>query len=639
MDRERLDKWIEWGVLGVVLAILCYGPLALGAVRVQEFLVLQWLTVLAIGLWVVRFWVNPSHRVQWPPICWAVVAFVIYALIRYHQADIEYVARLELIRIVIYAFLFFIILNNLHRQETAQIMVWGVLALGMVVALYALFQFITESDRVWTFSKPIQYHGRASGTYICPNHLAGLLEMLLPTALAGVFLSRSGHVARVLYGYVALVLLAGIGASISRGGWISTGLALLVFFGLLLRYASYRKPVLVVLLLISLATFFFVRHAERAQQRFSRALTSGQLDAAAPRAHLWGATYRMWMDNFWVGVGPAHFDMRFRGYRPSSIQTRPYWAHNDYLNALADWGLVGGAIIASAITCLGVGVFKTWKYVHRGKTDLDVKRSDRAAHVYGLAIGLLALFIHSVTDFNMQIPGNAILAVALMASLTSHLRFATGRYWVTPHLTGRVLATVVGVVGMVYLAQEGLKRHREITFLRFAEKAKSQADQIASYKAAWAVEPRNSDTAYAIGEVYRQASWEGDDGWRDVAREAMDWFDIGMRLNRWDTFHFLRYGMCLDRLKKHAQAAVFLNHALSMDPNNYYITAIQGWHEIQMRNFRAAKGWLSKSLRLKWYSNDIASTYLAIADKRIAEEEAEEKEGTARSPAAQPQAK
>ncbi len=629
MDRERLDKWIEWGVLGVVLAILCYGPLALGAVRMREFLVLQGLTVVAIGLWVARFWVNRSHRIQWPPICWAVVAFVIYALIRYHQADVEYVARLELIRIIIYAFLFFIILNNLHRQETVQILVWAVLCLGMLVALYALFQFLTGTDRVWTFVKPAQYHGRGSGTYICPNHLAGLLEMLLPIALAGVFLSRSGHVTRVFYGYVAFVLLAGILASVSRGGWISTGLALIVFFGLLLRYSGYRKPVLVTLLLVALATFFFVRHTERAQQRFNRAFTPGQLDAAMIRPHLWGATYQMWRDHFWVGVGPAHFDVRFRGYRPDDVQTRPCWAHNDYLNALADWGAVGGAIIAVALACLGVGALKTWKYVHRGKTDFEVKRSDRAAHVFGVSIGLLALLIHSVTDFNMQIPGNAILAVALMASLSSHLRFATGRYWVTPHLTGRLLATVVGVVGMVYLAQEGLKRYRETTLLQSAENAKSQADQLKLLKAAWAVEPLNSDTTFAIGEVYRRASWEGEDGWRDLARQAMDWFDAGMRLNPWDTFNFLRYGMCLDKLKNHAQAAVYLKHALALDPNNYYIVLIQGWHQLQLRNFRSAKGWLNKSIRLKWYANYLAYSYLEATNQRIAEEEAEEKEAAA----------
>ena len=41
MDRERLDKWCEWGIIGLVLAVLVYGPLAIGAVRPLDFLVIQ----------------------------------------------------------------------------------------------------------------------------------------------------------------------------------------------------------------------------------------------------------------------------------------------------------------------------------------------------------------------------------------------------------------------------------------------------------------------------------------------------------------------------------------------------------------------------------------------------------------------
>ena len=89
MDRERLDKWCEWGIIGLVLAILVYGPLAIGAVRPLDFLVIQALTVLALALWLFRIWLVPSHRLFWPPICWAVVAFVVFAGVRYWQSDIE----------------------------------------------------------------------------------------------------------------------------------------------------------------------------------------------------------------------------------------------------------------------------------------------------------------------------------------------------------------------------------------------------------------------------------------------------------------------------------------------------------------------------------------------------------------------
>src|SRR2546427_2867092 len=218
MTRERLDSWCEKGILFLVLAILVFGPLATGAVRPLEFLIIQGLTMAAVLLWMLRFWLNPSHRLLWPPICWSVIAFVIYAIIRYQKADIEYVSRQELIRILVYASLFFVILNNLARQESSQLLCCVLIFLGMAISIYAIYQFATHSEYVWHFIRPEGYRTRGSGTYICPNHLAGFLEMLVPIGLAYTLTGRIGHLLRVFLGYSTFVLLAGIGGSISRGG-------------------------------------------------------------------------------------------------------------------------------------------------------------------------------------------------------------------------------------------------------------------------------------------------------------------------------------------------------------------------------------------------------------------------------------
>jgi O-antigen ligase len=110
------------------------------------------------------------------------------------------------------------------------------------------------------------------------------------------------------------------------------------------------------------------------------------------------------------------------------VQLRPGWAHNDYLNALAEWGVVGTGLVAAAWVLLGLGVLKTWPSVRGKPKGLgDEKNSNKFALVLGATLGLAAILVHSVVDFNMHIPANAILAIALMALLTSHLRFATDR--------------------------------------------------------------------------------------------------------------------------------------------------------------------------------------------------------------------
>src|SRR5438045_2464492 len=95
MNREALDDICERSILGLALCILVFGPLAMGAVDTPAFLVIQGLTLLVMLLWGARFWLNARPQLLWPPICWAVTAFTLYAIVRYLTSDIEYVARQE----------------------------------------------------------------------------------------------------------------------------------------------------------------------------------------------------------------------------------------------------------------------------------------------------------------------------------------------------------------------------------------------------------------------------------------------------------------------------------------------------------------------------------------------------------------
>ena len=139
-------------------------------------------------VWVLRLWFSPRPQLLWPPLGWVALAFAVYAVARYLTADIEYVARLEMIQVVVYAFLFFAIVNNLYRQESAQIVSFTLVFLAMGISGYAVAQLLTHSNHVWNLISP--YSGRASGTYISPNNFAGFLEMLLPLAVAYLLVGR-----------------------------------------------------------------------------------------------------------------------------------------------------------------------------------------------------------------------------------------------------------------------------------------------------------------------------------------------------------------------------------------------------------------------------------------------------------------
>jgi O-antigen ligase len=630
MNRERLDHRCERGILALVLVILVYGPLGLGAVRGLEFGIIQELTVGVMILWAARLWLSPRAQLFWPPICWVVLAFTAYAIVRYFTADIEYVARQELLRVLVYAFLFLSILNNLQRQESVLTIGLSMVFLAMCIAIYAIYQFAAfykfpkEPHYVWHF--PALYPGRGSGTYICPNHLGGFLEMLLPLSLAYTLTGRLRSATKVFLGYAALVILGGIVVSLSRGSWLSTAVALALFFAILLLRRYDRLAAAALLLCTVCISAAILPKMSALEKRLDEAVERDRVSRDL-RFTMWGPAYRIWQDHPWWGVGPGHFDARFRAYRPEGVQVKPDRVHNDYLNALVDWGVAGTTLVVAAWLLFGRGLFKSWRTVGRTPELGGMTRSNRFALMLGGSVGLAAILVHSAVDFNFHIPANAILAVTLLALLTGFVRFVSERFW----LSGRAIRVFVSLTllcGGVCLSLQGWRGANEFVWLKRAgESPIYSPEQIKQLQRAWAIEPRNPETALALGDAFRHESqeggtfYEGQEGvdYQVLAQRAMEWYQRGIKLNPWDCRNYSGYGWCLDWLDRPGESPPWFERAEELDPNNYFNLLAVALHYVQLGDFAAAKPWFERSRRLEWHDNNIASNYIAIVDERLAD--------------------
>jgi O-antigen ligase len=619
MNLKAVEQACERGILFLALALLVFGPLATGCVRPQDFVVLQGLTVGLLGLWGVRLWAEKRPELLWPPICWVVVLFTLYALGRYWTADIESVARQEWLRVLVYASVFFVVLNNLHGQEATRWIAFTLIGLGMLISFYAIYQFVTGSNQVWGFVSP--YRHRGLGTYINPNHLAGFLELVVPLAFTYAIASRAQPVLKVVLAYAGLVMLAGLVVSMSRAGWVAAGTVLLVMFVVLALRSTHRWVALGLLAVAVAAGFYFLPKSFVLKKRWelvTRDLSEGRTTDVRPA--LWRAALDLWRENPWWGIGPGHFDYRFRQVRPVEIQNRPDRVHNDYLNTLVDWGVVGATLVGAALVCLLVGVVQTWPYVRGTLADLGGRSSNKFAFVFGASLGLGAILIHSVADFNMHVPANALVAVTWMALLSSHLRFSTDRYWFRARLPVKIVLTLL--LGLVagYLAREGWRTAREHAVLARAEQwPDCSPEQVAELQKAWKIDPRNGRTAYRLGEALRIQSFEGAPNYRELAEQAMQWFEIAMRLNPYDPYPPLRYGMCLDWLDRTEEAQPYFDRAVELDPNSYYVAAHMGWHYVQKGQYASARPWFERSRRLQWKDNPMADRYLEIIRQRLHE--------------------
>jgi len=139
-------------------------------------------------------------------------------------------------------------------------------------------------------------------------------------------------------------------------------------------------------------------------------------------------------------------------------------------------------------------------------------------------------------------------------------------------------------------------------------------------KKAFAIEPKNFDTTYALGEAYRVQSLEGGEDFVELAAEAMKWFGLGMKLNPWDGYNFLYYGWCLDWMQRQKEAQPYFSKAEALDPNGYVTMAYIGRHFVELKDFAAAKPWFERSLKLEWTKvNKVAWEYLPIVNRKLAE--------------------
>ena len=290
MIRRTLDSCCEKGIIELVLSALVFSALATGAVRTLEFVVVEWLVAASGLLWVARTWLEPHrNRLLFPPVGWCLLLFLGYALFHYVQADVEYTARREVLRLLVYALLFFVALNNLHKSEWTQIALYMLVFTGAAIAVYGIVQMIVEAEHVWHFTRPEQYKGRGSGTFINPNHFAGFLGMLLPLCLASVLIGRISQPMRILLGYSALLLAGGVAVSMSRGGWISTSLALAAIVAVLGWRKQFRlRGILLTCIVLGVIAGFLLL-SPFAQGRLRNINKPGTMEHVGSRIELWGA--------------------------------------------------------------------------------------------------------------------------------------------------------------------------------------------------------------------------------------------------------------------------------------------------------------------------------------------------------------
>ena len=388
-------------------AVLAFAIAAHGGVEDWSRAVLETSAGALFVLWAVRAYLTREEDVLISPILPPLLALCLVALgqILFRGTVSVYATRSELQLLVAITLLLFVATQAFRTGDDWRFFVWFVMSFGFVVAIFGILQHLTFNGKLYWF-REMRYGGIPFGPYVNRNHFAGFAELVIPIALVPLVLGKVRRERWFAVGLLALFPLGALFLSSSRGGIISFAAELAVLVLLVILRRAGGKHVLagavVLLFAFMLVSWLGARQIlERFSSMQSLEVTSGK------RASMRLDTWRIFRDHPWTGTGLGTLQIVFPAYETLYDAKIVNHAHNDYLEALAETGISGAAC---CVWFVGALFFHSLR-----RLLLKDKSFSAALHLSGL-VACTGFLVHSLVDFNLHIPGNALLFF-LMAQL------------------------------------------------------------------------------------------------------------------------------------------------------------------------------------------------------------------------------
>lgn len=373
---------------------------------------------------------GPGRTAVGPPAGALLTVFVLYGVALIPSATVPFEATSKMLFVGAVVGAYLVWGRDLTAFKDNRVLLGALLFVVMLTALYGLIAHFKCPDQVLWAERYAIYKGRLASTYICPNHFAHLLQMLLPFCLALLFIPQTGIYLKLLAAYSFLVFLPPLYLSESRAGWLGSIAAVGTTICLMALRRS-KKLFLAVVVLVPLCSILLLfagwRYSETFQRRMAPVVEflEGQADEGIGsesrdfRPQTWMDTIDMIKEKPLIGFGPGNYRYTFEEHRNRFKGTRIVTGHphNEYLEIMADYGIVGFVLFAVA-----------WVYGLVRILRFSLKTEETRHAFLGLAfLGTAAgTMVHSFFDFEMHVFPNAMV-FALLAALSTGPLFAARR--------------------------------------------------------------------------------------------------------------------------------------------------------------------------------------------------------------------
>lgn len=441
----------------LLLALLVFAPWAYGSVRTWTINVLNITMASLLALWLTGCVMRRMKPIV-PALVWVAVGFLllqgwwmtINAQYYYDYAGQKFVpisclwsfapgvldrphSLLMMYRITgLFGMLCFAC-DLAQRAEWRRRVAWTIAISGSALILFGLVERSVGAH--WFTWEDGRTSPMAFASYFYSGNAGAFINLVLP--LIGGFALRAigaqdGNAQRAIWIPALLIAIAGALATASKAGTVITfGLLLVLLLSqarvaaaLWQRLGSPALRIIAVTAVVVVVSAVALFGWDRMQMRWAQEpWVTGSWES---RVLVYGVCWSMRTDSGLWGFGPGTFRLAFPFYtNPLGDKIEGTWrfAHEDYLQALIEWGWIGAGVAA---VLFGGGVIAGCiGYWRRASLMTGFDRM----FLFTIVLALIGVALHATVDFPFQIPSLQLYAAV-------YLGIAWGsRWWKAPRET------------------------------------------------------------------------------------------------------------------------------------------------------------------------------------------------------------
>jgi tetratricopeptide (TPR) repeat protein len=443
------DRIIEW----LLISLLVFMPIAFGAVEAwSEEVVIALVAAISISFLLKLVFEN-NTRLIWS---WAYVPITLFILVAAFQliplptslvnaispntvatkrellSDLPHsgvllesmtlsfypnATRHDLRFVLAVAAVFFVVVNVYRRPDRIKRLLAAIAIIGGSIAVLALMQNVIGNGRIY-WMVPTGHSKAYSGTFINHSHYGQFMNLSIGAALALIMVKLhesfagkeitpatvaeylSSHQAKILWLLVGMIILGmtTVVVSLSRGGMLSMLIAGAVTTLVLSASKSLRGRSWIIVLL-ALGAFIGVLFVgfDAVCDRLATLRQFSQVEGG--RWQIVKDIATAWTKFPLLGTGLGTHEVVYPMFDRATIPALASHAENEYAQTAEETGIIG-------LTLLLAFWVSVWISQVRIVTNRSVPMRSAA---YGLGFGLVAIMVHSLSDFGQHLPANAFL--------------------------------------------------------------------------------------------------------------------------------------------------------------------------------------------------------------------------------------